>query len=108
MSFVMQLLAGLFALLGMFALIPAIIAFSVFLNGWVFWYLWAWFAVPIFHLPPLNLVQCMGTSLVVGFLTKQQRQAVQDEKLDHNVNFVVGVIGPLTILALGYIIKSYM
>lgn len=38
-------------------------------KGWALTKLWAWFVVPVFHLPVLSIVQGIGLTLVVGLAT---------------------------------------
>ncbi len=40
-------------------------------EGWVLSVLWRWFAVPVFHLPPITISVGVGLALIAGLLTHQ-------------------------------------
>lgn len=50
--------------------IPVLVLSSIW-RGFVLTILWAWFIVPVFHLPVLGIVVAIGVSMVVSFLTYQ-------------------------------------
>lgn len=60
---------------GLLAMIPL----ATVLNGMAFRTLWAWFVIPIFHLPSLTIAQAIGVSMVVSFLTYQSTSTDKDQ-----------------------------
>lgn len=91
--------------LGIFALIPIA---SVF-NGLALSMLWGWFAVPIFHLPTLTVVQAIGVSLLVSYMTHGESH--EKEKKDGatvTVTFAKIFMKPVIGLAFGWVIKTWM
>jgi hypothetical protein len=40
------------------------------MGGFVFSKLWVWFMVPIFDLNPLRIVEAIGLTFIVGYMTK--------------------------------------
>lgn len=69
----MELLALLFGLLAIFGVVALVIAGYALLDAVVLTHLWAWFIVPIFHLPMLTLTAAIGVSLVWGWLSYKCR-----------------------------------
>lgn len=51
--------------------VTALIALAALVRGWVLSKLWAWFAVPIFGLPHINVGEAIAVSMVVGYLTAE-------------------------------------
>lgn len=107
----------LFALIGaaligipLMIAIMAVIAIPLFaLNGYVITKLWAWFIVPLFGLPLLNIPQAIGLDLVVTFLTFHQT-VYNPEPKDKKEKIQRGVqhfARPLFVLLTGYIVHRY-
>ena len=92
------------------ALIVALICIpiSVFVNGWTLSVLWAWFAVPIFLLPPLTIFQAAGVSVVVGFLVYVPTSPVESDK-DKILKMAEYVaVRPALYLAVGYFVRFWL
>lgn len=53
-------------------LLPMVLVVGYAVNGFVFSKLWQWFIITIFDLPPITVMQAIGISMVVGFLTYTQ------------------------------------
>ena len=60
-------------ILALLVLVLPLLVLSSVWRGYVLTILWAWFVVPVFHLPALGIVTAIGISLVVSFLTYQHR-----------------------------------
>lgn len=45
------------------------------IEGFVLIKLWAWFMVPIFDLNPLRVVEAIGLTFLVGYMTKKPIEA---------------------------------
>lgn len=88
----------------------ALISIPLFaLNGYVITKLWAWFIVPLFGLPLLNIPQAIGLDLVVTFLTFHQtvyNPEPQDKK-EKIQRAAQHVARPIFILLTGYIVHTY-
>jgi hypothetical protein len=81
------------------------------MSGWVFSIMWAWFVMPIFHLPALTIPQAIGIMFTVGMLTKQNID-VESPKRDKTERlirtFALAVIAPLFTLLLAWIVKLFL
>lgn len=61
--------------------LPFVIPTSAVVGGFVLTKLWLWFAVPIFSVQALTLLQAIGLSLLVGFFTVPCMKAAQSDTL---------------------------
>lgn len=99
-------------ILGAFGVICGVIGFMVlkyFLNGVALQLLWGWFIIPIFHLPPLSLLQAIGVGMVVSFLTKQYIPKGEGEGENETGKIILHIIlSPLVAIVIGWIIHSFM
>ena len=78
-------------------------------NGYVLSILWGWFAVPIYHLPALTIAQCIATVLVVRFVAIPGKAVYENEpKMKVAVSMGVGLVSPLIVLLVGWIVKGYL
>ena len=72
------------------------------LRGWVLSILWGWFVVPVFSLPNLTVVQAIGISLIIGFLTYQSdaksNDTDDDRKSKARVTITLSIVYPLLAL----------
>ncbi len=75
------------------------------LRGWALSIMWGWFAVPLFHLPPLGIAQAMGVSLVIGMLCHQY---VPSKEGDAWTAVITVILSPFVVLLIGYVVKGYM
>jgi hypothetical protein len=81
------------------------------LSGWVLSVLWGWFLVrEPFSLPAIGLVEAIGLSLIVGYLTHGFRP--QSECVDQDAAFFQGlgymVAKPILALVFGFVIKGFL
>lgn len=72
----------------------------VLLKAWVLTYLWKWYVVPMFGLPPLRLVFAFGLSLTANYLLPSH---TENGKQNGATLLVQLVISPFVALALGWI-----
>ncbi len=88
-----------------FAIIGSFIA-----NGWALSVMWGWFVVPLFGLPALSIPAAIGLSMVVGMLTHQTMPTEKDKSAGLLITGIIAhaILTPLLIVAVGYIIKSFM
>lgn len=75
------------------------------IDGLALKLLWNWFMVPILGLPVLSLVQSIGISIVVGFLTQQHIPRDEDQKKELIIYFI---LTPVTAVIIGYIVHLFM
>lgn len=77
---------------------PLTILMSAILNGYVLSMMWSQFIVPKFHIVPLNIVESMLLSMVVGFLTskvsfpKNKDDRTKDEKLVDAISYLIAIV----------------
>lgn len=67
--------------------------------------LWAWFMVPTFGWPHLNLPNSIGVGLVVSFLTHQY---VPTDDTDLRKMIVDNFLFPLLALVLGFLVHLFV
>jgi hypothetical protein len=87
-----------------FSVIQVII--GVIFKGYVFLKLWAWFVVPVFHLPQFSLSYAIGLIVIVSFLTHQTMPQKEGRSAGQLcVDLVVNsVFAPAFVLTAGWII----
>lgn len=93
-----------------FTVIGATVIHAI-LSGWVLSLMWAWFIVPKFQLPPLNVTEAIGVSLVVGFLTIQYSSSNGKERSLEGkaIDLIMYVVGrPLLALLIAWIVLQFM
>lgn len=99
------------AVIGSLLGIPAAIAISTILNGWVLSILWDWFIVSTFGLPILTIGQSIGVSMVVSFMTYQY---IETPKSDSTALEAVGkaimllLIRPFLTLFFAWIVHQFV
>lgn len=76
------------------------------LEGLVGRSLWGWFIVPVFHLPPLRLVESIGISMLVNFWSRQDVRPWPDE--DGWEPAVRAVTVSLWVWLIGWIVQFWM
>lgn len=79
------------------------------LRGFVTSYLWYWFLVP-FGLPAITVSHAIGLALLVGMFTQAQKSDTDKMDLDDalKVLFTHGILAPLFVLLVGYIVHRIM
>jgi len=93
-------------LLGMILLATIGVVGACLLNAWVLTRLWAWFLVPIFHLPGLGLAGATGVSVVITLLTHQSTPAGPKKSVGQLTGEVIAT--PLTLLLIGYVAHLFL
>lgn len=90
--------------------LPIALIFGPIIRGWVLTKLWVWFIVAPFNAAPLGVAQCIGLSLIVGFLTKESAHC--DDKRPAMKRFWAGMaqifIDPLFLLLFAYVVSLYL
>ena len=80
-------------------------------RGYALTVLWAWFVVPVFHLPVLSIAPAIGLSLIVSFLTYQSdaKTPTDDSATDAFVKATLStILMPLAALCIGWIVHQFM
>lgn len=93
----------LLAILGSVAFIALWVPAMALYHSWVATWIWLWFAVPIFHLPEVNVWQMWGLSMVFHSI-KGNSMAKTDTSMD---SFVGWCTSPLLTLFIGWLIHTY-
>ena len=101
----METAAAAFVILVVVLGIVVLFIASVIFKGYVLSILWGWFAVPIFHLPPLGIAQAIAVSLVVSMLTHQY---IPTKDKDTWAPILTMVLWPALALFVGWIVKGYI
>ena len=91
-------------LLSMFIVGSILILYSL-VNGLVMSLLWAWFMVPIFHLPALTIPGAIGVSLLISYCTYEGRKDDTATMHDHLSRLVAK---PLCGLLVGWIVHLFL
>jgi flagellar biosynthesis protein FliQ len=76
------------------------------LRGFVLKQLWAWFAVPQFHVAPLTIPVALGISLLVGYLTANT--SPKHETYSFVEQLVISIIAAILALAFGAIYHAFV
>lgn len=88
------------------AVVGVVAALTVW-RAYVLTVLWAWFVVSTFALPALSIPAAIGLCLTLSMLRPHKNvKSDPDEKAGEV--FAVGVLVPLVLLGLGYIVKAFM
>jgi len=99
----------LLAILGLVTLM----VLGALLNGWALNLLWGWFLVPTLGLPDISIVEAIGISLVISFLTSNptsSSSSSDDEDWSAIWGKVLGqtVGGPIFAVAVGWILHFFV
>jgi len=92
--------------LGIAGFVIFYVAFFSIYRGFVLTLLWKWFAVPIFNLPSLSLVEAIGVSVLVGFLLGGSRSYNDDNK--DGKKLITAFMAPAVALLLGWVVHLFM
>lgn len=98
-AFIVAALAALMLVGVLVLMIPAYI-----LHGWVVTILWAWFVVPIFHLPQISIPVAIGLEMLLIML--RPIQCKTDDKAWKAV--VAAYVAPFVTLGVAYVAHSYI
>ena len=97
-------------LLAVFGLV-AVLVISTIANGFALSVLWGWFISPVFGLPALTIVQAIGLSMVVSYLTYQYiRDSGEKKTLTKSIltELVMAILRPALVLGLGAIVNLFV
>lgn len=101
-------MAGL-ACLGALALLGAVMVIYPIISGWALTYLWRWFITPVFGVVELSMVQAIGLSLVIRYLTYHQTEAKDNrDEGDRYIAFATLFLRPIFALMFGWAIKQFL
>lgn len=83
--------------------LPVMVGLLAVWRGFVLTYLWSWFVVGYFHVPPLSIPIAIGLSLIAGFFSTHQKN---DETLGNTL--AMAVFAPAMTLFIGWIVTKFM
>lgn len=91
--------------------LPVLIVINSILNGFVLTVLWGWFVVPLFSLPPLNIPQAVGISIILSYLTHQKTDT--KDKDDGFWSTILSallyiILYPLLVLAIAWVVQLFL
>ncbi|HEV2734879.1 MAG TPA: hypothetical protein VGV85_08560 [Longimicrobiaceae bacterium] len=101
-----EAVAGCFAVVGMLAVTPALLAAIAVWEGFALKVLWGWFVVPAFNAPALGWAHAVGLSLIAGLLVMSPRQYKGHEQ-DSTKTLVSAALAPAVVLAAGWLVKLF-
>lgn len=96
--------------LGKFTVFIISIVVAVIVRGFVLTKLWAWFIVPVFELSPLRIVEAIGISTLIGYLTYSREKGKEDDDFWKKFieSLVVSIVLALLSLGMGWIISLFI
>lgn len=107
----MNAMGGVFGCLVLILSIP----FAMVVDGWALKILWAWFVVPVFHLPYLTIGQAIGLACVVGLMWHKPKTECKckDKEEESAVGIIAKTLGemfgaPLISLLFGWFVKVWL
>ena len=80
---------------------------SFVLNGYAVQNLWQWFVVPIFALPLLGFLQAVGLTMTTRYMCSRRTCCIEPDDVAEK-RMTYSILFPLTALAVGWVIKSFM
>jgi hypothetical protein len=83
-------------------LVPFLMITGVLWDAYILTLIWSWYAVPIFHLPALELHNAVGVSCLVTLLA---RQYVPSKDGDTWGPLWYMYVGPLILLLIAYLAR---
>ena len=90
---------------GLLLILFVVLPLSTILSGYTLTMLWDWFIVTTFGMKSLTIIQAIGVSYVVGFLTFQLTSK-DDRSWGEKISYLIA--RPLVFLAIGWIITLFM
>lgn len=109
-----KFIATLVALPFVFLILLPLIVFGSVVNGWVLTKLWAWYAIPLFHVRPILLIEAMGIGLLISFLTHQHVPDTFKDKEGNEMSATFGsrmlavFVSPFMVLFVAWIYSYWM
>ena len=96
-------------------IICALVLVSVPINIYAFIKFWAWFIVPIFHIPPLTVGQALGLFVFIKWMNPSVNTGKSHNKLWDNPTFwkrakraiPTNLLNGIILLTSGYIIQLF-
>jgi len=92
---------------GKFMIIIIVMIVTPLINGFVVMKLWNWFIIPIFSLQPLKLIEAIGFTIILAFITAKPSKNNKEEdfwdKLFESVLYTI-LLGLFTLI-LGYVVS---
>jgi len=83
--------------------------------GFVIPIMWAWFIIPVFHLPALTFWYAIGIYMTISLLRPVfpaiTKEYLEDEKMREKISicyYVTGIVFPWMVLLMGCIVKCFL
>lgn len=80
---------------------------SLLLSGFVLMKLWAWFIANTFHINPLSLVQSIGMTIFIGWLTMNKTKREKTDLKDDLKKLIEFIVMCILMLSLGWIVSLF-
>ena len=96
--------------LGAGCLVVLLLAGASIVQGFVLAQMWAWFVVPLFHLPALSVAAAIGLALTVGMVTRNSEPEDKDKSTAERLitSLIKAFLAPVITLAMGWIVKGFI
>lgn len=102
---------------GFLCVVCSIVGF--FLSNFILTELWAWFVVPVFSVPQISMVQCMGLVLLTGYVLRSNLMINGSDSLKakfegkspskiFGIVFGYAILSPLLAWFIGYVITLFL
>jgi hypothetical protein len=91
--------------------VPVLLVMSSIINGFVLTVLWGWFVIPLFSLPPLNIPQAIGISIIVSYLTHRKTETEdKDEGFWTKIIsiFLYIILYPALVLCIAWVVQLFL
>ena len=87
-----------------------VIFYGAAMDGWALTKLWAWFVVPVFSLPALNIPQAIGIALLVGYLTTSISKTEKEDEFGLLLAKAIAIatFKPLLALGCGAVVRAFL
>ena len=84
--------------------------YNYIVYGWALTMLWGWFAVPLFHVPALNIAQAIGISMIIRLFTPMPEDKGEEDKRETAkkvIDTVIALLVPFTTVGIGWVVYTY-
>lgn len=98
--------------LGMLFLAGALTLYSSFSWGVALFYVYKWFAMPVFeHLPPITVAESMGLMFVISLFKNHpfpRTFSYKGENVKETIDYLFGVFMPWIFLLMAWFVKLFI
>ncbi len=99
----------IFGCIGVMISVVLVSVVGAIINGWALSTLWGWFIVPVFDLPILTIIQAIGISLILGYITSKEPKHSDDRKSSDRIieSTAHTLATPLFSVGIGWIVLQF-